>query len=377
MSTFALRSWSCSLALVLGFSFAAAQETPKSGETPSSAPAADFPYEGEVTCENLNVRLAPRTDAGTGVVAVLRQGEKVVAVGSTGEFLVVRAPRGATAWIFAKHVKKEADSSGSVLVNDAPLRMDSRAGAEKIGALKEGERVSIIKEHLGWYQVSAPPGVKYYVAKKYVRFLAAVPGVESDPAARIEPKALAGGSDAAALAKMREAEGLVAIQNALISEKKFSEVSFGGVVAAYKEAVDLAKTDAVKRQAETKLESFAGFDRIFSITQGSIEATERLLAAQKELIESKRAKDESKFDACGYVDTVGPLFYRPGAFKLIMAGKIIAFIKVKDGDEDMRVRMNRLYGKYVGVNGPVLKDPPGWPDHKVVTVESVEELIKK
>src|SRR5690349_8833518 len=220
MSTFALRSWSCSLALVLGFSFAAAQETPKSGETPSSASAADFPYEGEVTCENLNVRLAPRTDAGTGVVAVLRQGEKVVAVGSTGEFLVVRAPRGATAWIFAKHVKKEADSTGSVLVNDAPLRMDSRAGAEKIGALKEGERLTIIKEHLGWYQVSAPPGVKYYVSKKYVKFLTAVPGVESDPAgAKIEPKAIEGGSDSAAQAKMREAEGLVAIQNALIAEK--------------------------------------------------------------------------------------------------------------------------------------------------------------
>jgi SH3-like domain-containing protein len=377
MSTFARRSLSCSLAVFLGLGLAAsAQETPKSGETPSSAAAADFPYEGEVTCENLNVRLAPRTDAATGVVAVLRQGEKVIAIGSTGEFLVVQAPRGAKAWIYGRHVKKEADASGTVLVNDAPLRMDSRAGAEKIGALKEGERVTIVKEHLGWYQVSAPAGVKYYVSKKYVRFLAAATGVEIEKPAAPVAEAKGGLSDAAAIAKMKGAEALIAEQSDLISQKRLKEVSYAGVVAAFKEAADLAKTDDVRTKAEAKFEAFSGFHNMLSALQGNLEAIEKLLSAQKDLIDSKRKREESKFEACGYVDTVGPLFYRPGAFKLMMSGKIIAFIKVKDGDEDMRVRMNRLYGKYVGVNGPVLKDPPGWPDHKVVTVETIEELLK-
>ena len=379
MSKFARLLWSGSLSLFLGLGLvASAQDTPKSGEAQSSASAAEFPYEGEVTCENLNVRLAPRTDAGTGVVAVLRQGEKVVAVGTSGEFLVVRAPRGATAWIYAKHVKKEADASGSVLVNDAPLRMDSRAGAEKIGALKEGERVSILKEHLGWYQISAPPGVKYYVSKKYVRFLAAMPGavVETpEKAAPIEDSS--GQSDSKALAKMREAQNLIDAQNKLIREEKINEVDFSAVVAAYEEALALAKTEPVKKQAESDLRSYESFNRTFVGLKGNLEAAQKLLQAQKQLIEGKYAKDEAKFDACGYVDTVGPLFYRPGGFKLMMSGKIVAFIKVKDGDEDMRVRMNRLFGKYVGVTGPILKDPPGWPDHKVVTVEMVEELLKK
>jgi uncharacterized protein YgiM (DUF1202 family) len=220
MSTFARRLLFWSLVLCLGSALgASAQDPPRSGETPSSA-AAGFPFEGEVTCENLNVRLAPRIDAATGVVAVLKQGEKVVAVGTSGEFLVVRAPRGATAWIYGRHVKREADGSGTVLVNDAPLRMDSRAGAEKIGSLKEGERVAVVKEHLGWYQISAPAGVKYFVAKKYVRFLNAVEG-EIVEAARPAPiEAVAGKSDAAALAKMREAEALIAEQSKLIEEKK-------------------------------------------------------------------------------------------------------------------------------------------------------------
>ncbi len=378
MSTFARRSLSWCLVLALGFGLAAsAQDAPKSGESPSSAAAAEFPYEGEVTCENLNVRLAPRIDAATGVVAVLRQGEKVVAIGTSGDFLVVRAPRGASAWIYGRHVKREADGSGTVLVNDAPLRMDSRAGAEKIGAMKEGERVSIAKEHLGWYQVSAPAGVKYYVSKKYVRFLAALP---VDVAEKDKPAPVAessGKSDAAALAKMREAEALIATQNQLIADKNINEVDYSAVVAAYQEAANLAKSEAVMKQAEAKLESYSGFNNMLKVLGVNIEAIERLLAAQKSANESKYGNAESKYDACGYVDTVGPLFHRPGAFKLMMSGKIIAFIKVKDGDEDMRVRMNRLYGKYVGVNGPVLKDPPGWIDHKVVTVEQVEELLKK
>ena len=381
MSTFARRSLSGSLALILGFGLvASAQDTPKSGETPSSAAAADFPFEGEVTCENLNVRLAPRTDAGTGVVATLRQGEKVIAVGTSGDFLVVKAPRKATAWIYGKHVKREADASGTVLVNDAALRSDSRAGAEKIGALKEGERVSIIREHLGWYQISAPPGVKYYVAKKHVRFLAAAPNdiVESDKAEKAPATEFKSGlSDSAALAKMREAEGLISDQSKLIEEKRIKEVNYGQAVAVFKEAVDLAKTDDVRSRAESKWESYLSLHNLMETLKGNLEAIEALLNAKKNADAMKYEKDQSKFDACGYVDTVGPLFYRPGAFKLMMSGKIIAFIKVKDGDEDMRVRMNRLYGKYVGVTGPVLKDPPGWIDHKVVTVESVEELIKK
>jgi len=311
---------------------------------------------------------------------VLRQGEKVIAVGTTGEFLVVKAPRKATAWIYGKHVKRESDGSATVLVSDAALRTDSRAGAEKIGALKEGERISIIREHLGWLQVSAPPGVKYYVAKKHVRFLAAAPGEIVDDVKAEKPLVIdqkSGLSDAAALAKMREAEGLVSEQGKLIEGRNFKDLNYGPAVAAFKEAVDIAKTDDVRSKAEAKWESYQGFHNMIMTLKGNLEAIETLIAARKEADGQKYEKDQSKFDACGYVDTVGPLFYRPGAFKLMMSGKIIAFIKVKDGDEEMRVRMNRLYGKYVGVTGPVLKDPPGWVDHKVVTLESVEELIKK
>ena len=377
MSTFAHRSLCWSLVLALGLGLAAsAQDPPKSGETQSSAAAAELPFEGEVTCENLNVRLAPRTDAATGVVAVLRQGEKVIAIGVTGEFLVVRAPRGATAWIYGKHVKKEADGSGTVLVNDAPLRMDSRSNAEKIGALKEGERVTIAKEHLGWYQISAPNGVKYYVSKKYVRFVAPAQGEIAVKTAEATGDVTVH-SDAAALAKIREAEGLRDVQNRLIVDQKITEVDFAGVVAAYEEAAGLAKTEPVRKQAEAELRSYKTFQNLLVPLKGNLAAIEKLLAAQKDLYAKKYEDLAAKFDACGYVDTVGPLFHRPGAFKLMMSGKIIAFIRVKDGDEEMRLRMNRLYGKYVGVTGSVQKDPDGWPGHRAVTVEMVEELIKK
>src|SRR5262245_18575172 len=377
MSKFA-RRWSGSLVLGLGLALgASAQDPPKSGEAQSSVSAADFPFEGEVICESLNVRLAPRLDAASGVVAVLKQGEKVVAVGTSGEFLVVKAPRGATAWIYGRHIKKEGEGAGIVLVNDAPLRMDSRAGAEKIGSLKEGDRVDIVKEHLGWFKVAAPAGVKYYVAKKYVRFNAALP---DEPAEAVsKPSSIPEGSaksDAAALAKMKEAEGLVAAETEKINNRQFTELDYSAAVAAFQEAANLAKSETVMKQAEAKAESYGGFNNMIRVLGKNIEAIEKLLAAQKEAREKGREIPASKWAACGYVDTVGPLFYRPGAFKLMMSGKIVAFIKVPDGDEEARLRMNRLYGRYVGVTGPVLKNPPGWQDHIVVTLETVEELVK-
>ncbi|HEY3226029.1 MAG TPA: SH3 domain-containing protein [Planctomycetota bacterium] len=372
MSLFARLSLALSVALALGLA-ASAQEPPKSGESQSSAPVAEFPFEGEVLCENLNVRLAPKLDVGVAVVSVLKQGEKVVAVGSSGDFLIVRPPRGASVWIYAKHVKKESDGSGSVIVNDAAVRMDSRVNAEKLGALKEGERVSILKEHLGWYQIAAPDAVKYFVSKKYVRFLAPAAGV-----ALVGPEAKeAAGSDAAALAKIREAEGLIDQQRRLIADQKLLDVDFSGVVAAFEEAVGLAKTEPVKKQAENDLNAYKNFNALFVGVKGNLEATQKLLQAQREMLEEKRKGQLSKYDACGYVDTVGLLINRPGAHKLVMSGKIVAFLKVKEGDEEMRIRLNNLYGKYVGVTGTVLKDPEGWLGHRVVTVELAEELTKK
>jgi hypothetical protein len=371
MSMFARLSVSSVLAAGLCL-VASAQDPPQSGESKSSAVVAEFPFEGEVTCENLNVRLAPKTDAGAAVVAVLRQGEKVVAVGTSGEFFVVRPPRGASVWIFGKHVKRESDGAGTVLVNDAAVRIDSRSNAEKLGALKEGERVTILKEHLGWFQIAAPEAVKYYVAKKYVRFLQPAAGPVLPKGPEAEPK---GTADEAALAKLREAEGIIDQQNKLIADKKFSDVDWGGVVAALEEAVALAKTEPVKRQAENDLRIYKRIDGVFRPVMGNLEAAEKLLSTMRAINDEKWKKDQSKFEACGYVDTVGPLFHKPGTHKLVMSGKIIAFLR--SNDEEGRIRLNNLFGKYIGVNGSVLKDPEGWPGHKVVTVEVAEEITKK
>ena len=37
------------------------------------------------------------------------------------------------------------------------------------------------------------------------------------------------------------------------------------------------------------------------------------------------------FAMTGYVDTVGPLWKRPGSYKLLMGGKIVGFLRLKDG----------------------------------------------
>ena len=73
----------------------------------------------------------------------------------------------------------------------------------------------------------------------------------------------------------------------------------------------------------------------------------------------------------GFVDTTGLLWKRPGTHKLVIGGKIVCFLRIKEGDERMLSRLNDCYQKYVGVNGTVIKNPDGWDGYSVIMVEEI------
>ena len=54
-------------------------------------------------------------------------------------------------------------------------------------------------------------------------------------------------------------------------------------------------------------------------------------ADQEALAEKQKGEKATQFQ--GYIDTTGVLFKRPGTHKLIMGGRIVCFLRVKDGDE--------------------------------------------
>jgi len=352
----------------------AVQDGVKSGEAKTSFLDEEFPFEGEVTAERLNVRLFPKPDAATSIVAtVLGQGEKLTAVAQKDEFFQILPPKGTSVWVWARHVKKDADDAGTVIGIDVPVRLDSRANADQLGTMKEGAKVKILREHLGWFQIFPPDTVKYFVAKKYVKYLGKATAAVT-PSDRQVPKAL---PDAEAQAKWKEAEELVAEQNALIAAKDIEKLDFVKVAEAFEAVASLARSDDLRKQAESEAKYYRKMAAVYAGIQKSMADARSKIEAIEAQIRDRNKPEEKKWEFTGHVDTVGRMFNRPGTHKLVSGGKIVCFLRAKDDSEEIRLQMNGFYDRYVGVRGTVQKLTDSWDGYSVVIVEAIEEVVKK
>lgn len=349
---------------------AGAQESRPTGQEKVAFEKAAFPFEGEITCDRLNFRLLPKADAAGIVAGVLAQGAKVTVVGDQGDYFRILPPKGCHVWISARNVKRDSETEGSVLVNDAPVRLDSRQNADRLAGLAEGTKVTILKEHLGWYQITPPDAVGVFVSRKYVKNIGPA-SVEMPKAAGATSLAGASKADDEALAVMRSAETAVDEQHKLINAQQLDAVNFDKVVELYSLAQQIATSEEIKKTAEANVRRYRDFGATVAMTRMRLKEI-------ADIKEQNRRRDEGPvFDFTGYVDTVGPLWNRPGTHKLMMAGRIICFLKVKEGDEATRLKLNGFFQGYVGVRGTVTRDPEGWKGYSVVEVEAVEEVIKK
>lgn len=374
-----MKRWWLGVVLAAVSASASAQE--KSGEQKVAFEKRAFPFEAEVSAERLNVRLFPKADQTSVIVSVLSLGEKVTVVGEREDFFQILPVRGCTAWIFGRNVQREGDK-GVVTADDVPVRMDSRVNADVLCTLKQGDTVKILSEHMGWYKIEAPAPVKYYVGKKYVRpgkelptSVAAAVADEAAPRKGLQPRAA--GGDAEAREKLAQADQLLEEQRRLVDAQKLDEVDFGGVVAAYEGALAAAQTPALRAEAERGLKRYKELHLIW-MTHRARKAEEELrLAREREKLAQKPEEPPARtFALSGYVDTCGLLWKRPGSHKLVMGGKIVGFLRVKDGDDKMVARLNDLYQKYVGVNGVVIKNPEGWDGYSVVVVDEIVPLTQ-
>ena len=331
-----------------------------------------FPFEGEVSAERLNVRMFPKSDPSGVIASILGMGEKVTVVGEKDEFFQILPTRGCTAWIFARSVKREG-AAGTVSSPEAPVRTDSRVNAEALATLREGDAVKIVSEHMGWYKIESPAAVKYFVAKKYIRPGKALEIATDEKAAK---KETAKAPAATGWTRLPEVNALLDEQRKLVDAGRLEEVDFGSVVAACDEARNNATDPAVKADAERAYARYREIHLVWTTAK----ARKAELEAQARAIEEAgkpKPPEKKEWAMTGYVDTTGStLFKRPGTHKLVVGGKIVAFLRAKDGDPAMVTRLNDLYEKYVGVNGVVIKDPEGWPGYSVIVIDEIVPLMK-
>jgi len=361
---------------------AASAQDVKAGQEKTSFEKRSFPFEGDITVERLNVRMFPKGDQNSIITSVLGLGDKVTVVAEKDEYYQILPPKGSTVFVTAKNIKRDGDK-GVATTNDVPVRLDSRVNADVLCTLKENDSVKVLGEHMGWLKIEAPPAVKYYVGKKYVHLggevvpvSAPAPVAAKDGARKAAPAAAAGASDAEAQALIAKAKRELDRQDQLIAEKRFEEIDFSSVVADYQAAQSKAQTDAVRTEAEHGLDRYREISRIWATAKAQIEARKALDAEKLKAIEEAHKAEAPTTMFQGYLDTTGLLFKRPGTHKLVMGGRIICFLRVKDGDEKMLTRLNDGYQKFVGINGTVIANPDGWDGYKVVVVDELIKLEK-
>ena len=354
-----------------------AQDDAKAGEAKVAFEKKSYPYEGEVTVERLNVRMFPKNDATSIITSVLGLGEKVTVVAEKDEYFQILPPRGSTVWVASKSIRREGDK-GVAAVNEIPVRLDSRINADVLCTLKEGEAVKVAGEHMGWLKIEAPAAVKYFVGKKYIHTARAAEAAvvpvadEKKPAAKAAPLT---GSDVEARQLIESAYAELKRQDQLMNDKKFKQMDYSAALADFQAAADKAKSDAVRQEAERGLERVRAVNRALETAKIAVDAQEKAEATV--LAEKLKAKaSEPKIAFKGYIDTTGILFKRPGTHKLVMDGRILCFLRVKEGDEKMLTKMNGQFQKLVGVNGTVINNPEGWDGYKVVVVDEFFALQK-
>ena len=358
---------------------AAAQDDVKGGEAKVSFEKKSYPYEGEVTVERLNVRMFPKNDQTSIITSVLGLGEKVTVVAEKDEYFQILPPRGSIVWVPSKNIKREGDK-GVATAGEIPVRLDSRINADVLCTLKEGEAVKVAGEHMGWLKIEAPAAVKYFVGKKYVHTARAAEAAAAPTPAPADEKKPAKaapltGSDVEARSLIENAYAELKKQDALLAAKNFDQMDYGTVIADFKAAVEKAKSDDVRKEAERGLERVLAVNRALETAKVAVDAQKKAEAAT--MAEKLKAKaGEPKFSFSGYLDTTGILFKRPGTHKLVMDGRIIAFLRIKDGDEKMLAKFNGQFQKLVGINGTVINNPEGWDGYKVIVVDELFALEK-
>lgn len=352
----------------------------KSGQEKTSFEKRAFPFEGDVTVERLNVRMFPKSDQTSIITSVLGLGDKVTVVAEKDEYYQILPPKGSLVFVTAKNIKRDGEK-GTATTADVPVRLDSRVNADVLCTLKEGETVKVSGEHMGWLKIEAPAAVKYYVGKKYVHLgsgeaMTLAPAMPKDNGSKKAVPAARGGSDAEAKELIDNAKRELDRQDKLIAARQVDQIDFTEVVRNYEAARSKSQTDAVRAEADRGLERYRDISRTWETVKIQIEERKKADKAKLDAVAERANAEKPVSQFQGYLDTTGILFKRPGTHKLVMGGRIICFIRVKEGDEKMLMRLNDCYQRFIGINGTVITNPEGWDGYKVVVLDELIKLDK-
>ncbi len=139
------------------------------GHARAQAPA--FPWEGEVTGTNVNVR----SGEGTSFYAItkLNTGDRVLVLGERHGWYSIVPPAGTYSFIEKSMINlSPGGKEGTVKIDGAPVRAGSQLVASKSTTqlvLPRSSIVTILGEADGFYKIAPPNGARVYITRQYVK----------------------------------------------------------------------------------------------------------------------------------------------------------------------------------------------------------------
>ncbi len=169
------------IAVIGLFSIAQAEKRPtaldESAQPAREADNVKFPYVGEVTGTEINIRSGPGMNFYS--CGKINAPARVVVVDRKYSWSKILPPPGSFSWIFRQSVQTDSDSPGVGIVNADDVRV--YAGSDELEPMRSdsvqitlsaGQKVRIIGEPTGdYYKIAPPEGATLWITSQYIRFI--------------------------------------------------------------------------------------------------------------------------------------------------------------------------------------------------------------
>ena len=127
-----------------------------------------FPFVGEVTADKVNVRAGESTNFER--LCQLRRGDEVIAVGRHFSWYKIRLPGAARCFVNAKYIRPIGNGAAEVVADRVNVRASGSINSSILVQLSRGDKVRIIADTDGWYQISPPDNSYGWVSDKFISF---------------------------------------------------------------------------------------------------------------------------------------------------------------------------------------------------------------
>ena len=127
-----------------------------------------FPFTGEITSENVNIRAGQNINFER--LLRLHKGQEVVVVGKSYDWYEIRLPEEVSCYIHSKFLTSQSHNIAEVIGNRVNVRAGVTEKSSVLGQLNKGAKVKVKNQTGEWYQVVPVEGIHGWVKAKFVTF---------------------------------------------------------------------------------------------------------------------------------------------------------------------------------------------------------------